>query len=198
MRVLVACEFSGVVRDAFLARGHDAVSADLLPSESGRGPHVVDDVRGLLRRRWDIVLSFPPCTYLCNSGVRWLYRPCGGRDEARWASLRRAARFFGECLAANAPRVVVENPVMHGHARALIGAGPTHTVQPWQFGDHESKRTCLWIRGLPNLRPIVEVRPDGVKTSVHRAPPSADRWRFRSRTFAGIAQAMADQWGIAT
>jgi hypothetical protein len=196
MRVLVACEFSGVVRDAFRARGHDAVSCDLLPSEQC-GPHVTGDVTTILHQGWDMVIAHPPCTYLANSGAKHLYvgqHRENGCDGDRWARLGHAAAFFLGLLRAPAPRIAVENPIMLGHVRRLFGVpAPTQTIQPWQFGHPETKATCLWLKGLPSLRPTHVV--EGREARVHREPPGPDRWRNRSRTFEGIAAAMADQWG---
>jgi hypothetical protein len=192
-RVLVACEFSGVVRDAFIRAGHDAVSVDMLPSESTFGPHIQGDaIAALLLRRWDLVIAHPPCTYLANSGVRWLY---GGKgttpDPKRWAAMQEAAAFFEAFLQTGmADRVAVENPVMHRHAGIRK---PDQFVQPWQFGHGETKATGLWLRNLPPLVPTEVV--EGREQRVHRMPPGPDRWRERSRTFPGIAKAMADQWG---
>ena len=187
MKVLIACEFSGIVRDAFIARGHDAISCDLLPSERP-GPHLVCDARDLKMSRWDLCIAHPPCTYLCNSGVRWLHS-----DPGRWTRLRLAAYFFLVFLHSDCPRVAVENPVMHKHAVELIGRRQDFCVQPYQFGDPETKRTCFWTKNLPPLAPTNVVEP--TKASVHREPPSPDRWKNRSRTFQGIADAMAEQWG---
>jgi hypothetical protein len=196
--VLVACEYSGRVRDAFIRLGHDAVSCDLLPSERP-GPHITGDVLPLLREPWDLVVAFPPCTYLANSGVRWLYGGHGtDRDPVRWALMEEGAAFFRACLDANAPRVAVENPVQHGHAGL---PRPTQTVQPWMFGHPERKATCLWLRGLPPLVPTDDVRARMVGLAksqtdrVHYASPGPDRWKERSRTYQGIADAMADRWG---
>ena len=186
MRVLVACEFSGIVRNAFLSHGHDAVSCDLLPTESP-GPHIQGDARPLLREQWDLVIAHPPCTRLCNSGVRWLH------ERNLWNELDEATGFFLDCLNANTNRVAVENPVMHRHARQRIGRGHDFTVQPWQFGHGETKRTCFWVRGLEPLRPTNLV--DGRVPRVHLSPPSPDRWKHRSTTYRGIADAMAAQWG---
>lgn len=190
MKILVACEFSGRVREAFRALGHDAWSADILPAEDDSRWHIQGDVRPVLRWPWDLVVAHPPCTYLCNSGVRWLYHN-GRKVRARWQSMRAARDFFAECLYANSSRVCVENPVPHRHAEL---PAVSQWVQPWQFGDPESKRTGLWLRGLPCLV-STHAKPALVKQSVHRASPGPERWRERSRTFPGIAQAFAMQWG---
>lgn len=189
MKVLVACEFSGRVRDAFRRRGHRALSCDLLPSESP-GPHFQGDVRRCLDELdWDLIIAHPPCTYLCQSGVRWLHE----RPE-RWDSLVEAVDFFRLFLDADAPRVAVENPIMHGYARDLLdGRRFDFSVQPWMFGDPERKRTCFWTRNLPPLRSTQVVEP--TRSTVHNQWPGPDRWRIRSRTFPGLAEAMADQWG---
>lgn len=196
-RVLVACEFSGTVRDAFLAAGFDAWSCDLLPAERGSNRHIVGDVRDLLGLGWELlIVAHPPCTRLCNSGVRWLTRAPPGRDLAdMWRELDEAAELFSDCWTAPIPHVAVENPIMHHHAKARITAyaPPTQTVQPWQFGHGETKRTCLWLRDLPPLTPTDVVA--GRVARVHRMPQTAQRWRERSRFFPGIAAAMADQWG---
>jgi len=184
---LIACEYSGRVRDAMLAIGVDAVSCDLLPTEV-EGPHIQGDVTEQLQRRWAGVIAHPPCTRLCNSGVRWLH------ERNLWADMREAVVFFGQCLSANAPRVAVENPVMHRHARDLIGPA-AFTVQPWQFGDNFKKRTCFWARGLPPLKPTSTLDGSTAVAEVHRAPPGPNRWKDRSRTYPGIAAAIADQWG---
>ena len=196
MRVLVACEFSGVVRDAFIAVGHDAVSCDLLPTERP-GPHfqgnVLDIIGGLAWGPWDLLIAHPPCTYLANSGVRWLYGGKGTvRDEARWAAMEEAATFFRLLLDASIPRIVVENPIMHRHAGIRK---PDQIIQPWQFGHPETKATCLWLKGLTPLRPTNIV--PGREPRVHHASPGPDRWKERSRTLPGIAAAMAEQWGDA-
>lgn len=187
MTVLVACEYSGRVRDALLARGIDAVSCDLLPTEID-GPHIVGDVTEQLARRWSMVIAHPPCTRLCNSGVRWL------AERDLWADMRAAAAFFMACLNANAPRVAVENPVMHGHAAAIIGK-PSFTCQPWQFGDNAKKRTCFWTRNLPPLVPTSDLDGTNARAECHLASPGPDRWKERSRTYPGIAREIAAQWG---
>lgn len=182
--ILIACEFSGIVRDAFIERGHDAISCDLLPTES-EGPHIQGDVREVLRRRWKMVIGFPPCTYLCNSGVRWLYE-----KEGRWAEMRKSSYFFMNLLDANAHYVAVENPIMHRHTNIRKY---NFSVQPYEFGHGETKRTCFWTKNLPPLVPTNIV--EGRKPRVHYEAPSKDRWKKRSITYPGIAQAMAEQWG---
>lgn len=182
MRVLVACEFSGVVRDAFLALGHDAVSCDLLPSESD-GPHMQGDVLSIINDPgWDLMIAHPPCTHLAVSGARWF------KDKQREQA--EALEFVRALLAAPIPRIALENPVSVISSRIRK---PDQIVQPWQFGHGEVKATCLWLKNLPRLVPTHVV--EGRIARVHRAPPSPDRWKERSRTLAGIATAMADQWG---
>jgi len=197
LRVLVACEFSGVVRRAFAARGHDAWSCDLLPSEDRSNRHITGDARDILGDGWDLLMvAHPPCTRLCNSGVRWLSKPPPGKTaDQMQGELREGAALFSAFWNAPIERVAVENPIMHKHAKALIEnyAEPAQTIQPWQFGHGETKGTCLWLRGLPKLTPTQIV--EGRTARVHRMPPGPDRWKERSRTFAGIAEAMADQWG---
>ena len=189
MRVLVACEYSGVVRRAFDARGHDAWSCDLLPAEDQSNRHIVGDARQLLNDGWDLLVAHPPCTRLCNSGVRWL------AERNLWPDLKDAADLFSDFWNAPIPRVAIENPVMHRHAKALIRnyVEPAQSIQPWQFGHGETKRTCFWLRELPPLTPTNIV--EGRAQRIHRMPPSPDRWKERSRTFTGVAEAMADQWG---
>jgi len=196
LRVLVACEYSGVVRRAFLARGCDAWSCDLLPSEDGSNRHIRGDARDLLHDGWDLLMvAHPPCTRLCNSGVRWLHTPPPGKTAGQMErELREGAALFSAFWNAPIPRVAVENPVMHGHAKRLIEnyAEPAQSIQPWQFGHGETKRTCLWLRGLPPLKPTNVV--EGREQRVHRMPPSPTRWKERSRFYPGIAAAMAEQW----
>ena len=197
MRVLVGCETSGVVRRAFAARDHDVWSCDLLPAEDGSNRHIVGDVRDLLNDGWDLLaVMHPPCTRLCNSGVRWLSVPPPGKTaDQMQAELQEGAALFSACWNAPIERIAVENPVMHRHAKALIVGyqPPAQSVQPWQFGHGETKRTCFWLKGLPPLVPTNIVQ--GREARVHRMPPSADRWKERSRFYPGIAAAMADQWG---
>ena len=197
LRVLIACEFSGTVRDAFLARGHDAWSCDLLPDERGSNRHIQCDAREILDDGWDLLAVFhPPCTRLCNSGVRWLSVPPPGRTRSdMWSELDAAADLFSAFWTAPIERIAVENPVMHRHAKERIRdyAPPAQSIQPWQFGHGETKRTCLWLKNLPTLVPTKIV--EGREARVHRMSPGPDRWRERSRFFTGVAEAMADQWG---
>lgn len=197
MRVLIACEFSGTVRNAFLASGHDAWSCDLLPAEDGSNRHITGDARDHLNDGWDLLMvAHPPCTRLCNSGVRWLSKPPPGRSLAEmWAELDEGAALFSAFWNAPIERICVENPVMHRHAKERIVGyrPPAQSVQPWQFGHGEVKRTCFWLKNLPPLVPTHIV--EGREARVHLAPPSPDRWKERSRFFSGIAAAMADQWG---
>lgn len=207
LRVLVGCETSGVVRRAFAARGHDAWSCDLLAAEDGSNRHFRCDVRELLQPgRWDLLAVFhPPCTRLCNSGVRWLHVPPPGRTKAEmWAELDEGAALFSAVWNAPVPRIAVENPVMHRHAKARIEGyePPAQTVQPWWFGEPAFKATSFYLRGLRPLdptnrlqRPVAGTDEHKAWSKVHRASPGPDRWRERSRTYAGIAEAMADQWG---
>lgn len=215
MNVLIACEFSGIVREAFRALGHNAWSCDLLPSEQP-GSHHVGDALQFIRctpylfdplMHWDLLIAHPPCTYLANSGVRWLY---GGRgtapDATRWAEMAKAAAFYAQLLHAKIPRRAIENPIMHRHAKRLIPR-PTsvvrQNVQPWQFGHRETKNTCLDLVNLPPLIPTDIVGPSpkhgspdyGSWARVHHASPGPERWKERSRSYAGIARAMAQQWG---
>lgn len=183
MKVLVACEFSGRVRDAFIARGHQAVSCDLLPTERP-GPHFQCDVRAVLANGWDLMVAHPPCRFLATSANRW--RNCPGRAE----EVEKALEFVRLLLAAPIPRIAVENP------RSVISSRirrADQLIQPWQFGHGEIKATCLWLKNLPPLEPTLIV--DGREARVHRAVPGPDRWKDRSRTLTGIAEAMASQWG---
>lgn len=181
LRVLVACEFSGVVRDAFRALGHAAMSCDLLPSERP-GPHYQGDVRDVLSDGWDLMVAHPPCTHLAVSGARWF-----AEKQAEQAD---ALAFVRLLLDAPIPRIALENPVSIISSRIRK---PTQVIQPWQFGHGETKATCLWLQNLPALIPTNVV--EGREARVHRMPPGPNRWRERSRTFEGVAAAMAAQWG---
>lgn len=189
MRVLVACEFSGVVRRAFAAAGHDAWSCDLLPAEDG-GPHIQGDALDAVASGWDLMIAHPPCTYLAVSGARWF--------AERKPQQRRALQFFWAMLQSPIPRIAVENPI--GIVSTRIRK-PDQIVQPWQFGHRETKATCLWLKGLPRLVPTDVVGPPrGPEEKrrfacIHRMPPGPNRGRERSRTYEGIALAMAEQWG---
>lgn len=192
MRVLVACEYSGVVRDAFIRAGHDAVSCDLLPSESDFGPHVQGDVRPLLSDGWDLMVAHPPCTHLAVSGAAWFKNKLHEQQEA--------LDFVARLMCAPIPRICIENPV------SVISSQirkPDQIIQPWQFGHTEQKKTCLWLKGLPKLVPTDNVYdammllPKNERERLHYLPPSPDRWKLRSATFPGIAEAMATQWGAA-
>lgn len=187
---LVACEYSGRVRAALRRHGIDAVSVDLLPSEDESKYHMVGDVREYLLEPWDLIIAHPPCTFLANSGVRWLHS-----DISRWPKLFDAAEFFNLCLNANSPRVAVENPVMHKYARALVGWTFDFSCQPWQFGDSAKKRTCFWTKGLPPLNPTSDLTGADARADCHLASPGPDRWKERSRTYQGIADAIVEQWG---
>lgn len=194
MKVLVACEFSGIVRDAFIARGHDAISCDVLPSERP-GPHLEMPIELVRTTDYDLMIAHPPCTYLTNAGVRWLYTggsafPDATFDEARYKLMTQAALFFLDLLHADVPMIAVENPVMHGYAGIRKA---DQIIQPWQFGHGEVKGTGLWLKNLPPLVPTNIV--DGRTPRVHYASPGPNRWKERSRTLQGIADAMADQWG---
>lgn len=207
LKILIGCETSGVMRRAFAARGHDVWSCDLLAAEDGSNRHIRGDVRDYLADGWDLLaVMHPPCTRLCNSGVRWLHVPPPGRTHSEmWAELDEGAALFSACWQAPVPRVAVENPIMHKHARERM---PTdlpkpQIVQPWWFGEPYFKATGFYLRGLPPLTATVKLVPPRPGTNahkawsaIHRAPPGPDRWKLRSRTFAGVAEACADQWGI--
>lgn len=197
LKVLVACEYSGRVREAFRALGHDAWSCDILPSDDNSPHHITGDVSPVLGDGWDLLIAHPPCTYLTNSGVCHLHK-----DPARWPKLFDAADFFALMVNAPVPRIAVENPIMHKYARRLTGAGKaTQIVQPWMFGHTEQKATGLWLKGLMPLRETKNVKAEMMKLSdrerqrMFHLPPSPDRWKIRSTTYQGIADAMAIQWG---
>ena len=181
MRVLIACEFSGVVRNAFRARGHDAWSCDLLPSESP-GNHYQCTVHEVIHQPWDLMIAHPPCTHLAVSGARWFRQKTTEQEQA--------LSFVRYLLRADIPRIALENPVSVISSRIRK---PDQIIQPWQFGHGEVKATCLWLKGLPKLTPTNIV--EGREARVHKMPPGPDRWKERSRTLPGIARAMAEQWG---
>ncbi len=229
LRILVGCEYSGTVRRAFAARGHDAWSCDLLPAVDRSNKHFIGDVRNYLHLGWDLLMvAHPPCTRLCNSGVRWLKEPPtrltaehysaaeiaayrnmdrGQRLAFMWTKLDQGAELFSDLWNAPIERVAIENPVMHLHAKGRIRNYQefAQSVQPYQFGHRETKRTCLWLRGLPPLTHTTpELEQEYLSLSaddrrrwarVHNATPGPGRWAERSKFFDGIADAMADQWG---
>jgi hypothetical protein len=185
LKVLIGCEYSGTVRDAFLARGHEAMSCDLLPTDVP-GPHYQGDLRDVLQYPWDLAIFHPPCTHLSVSGARHFEaKRMDGRQQA-------AVSFFMELARAPIPMIAIENPVC---IMSSLWRKPDQTIQPWQFGHPETKATCLWLKGLPCLVPTDIV--EGREARVHRLPPSPERWKLRSTTYAGIADAMAEQWGNA-
>jgi hypothetical protein len=196
VRVLVACEYSGTVRDAFLARGHDAVSCDLLPTDAP-GPHYQGPVQDIISERWDLMIAHPPCTYLSVSGMHWTTR--GLRDPQLTED---ALEFVRMLMCAPVPRIAIENPVSVISTRIRK---PDQIITPSQFGHDASKKTCLWLQGLPLLRPTQLVEPriiggrkrwgNQTDSGQNRLSPSPDRWKIRSATYPGIAAAMADQWG---
>ena len=197
MEILIACEYSGIVRDAFIKKGHNAISCDILPTESP-GPHYQGNVLDILYNDWDMIIAHPPCTYLSNSGVCHLYT-----DITRWEKLDKAADFFNLFLDHPCKKVAIENPIQHKYARErLKNRKYTQIVQPYHFGHLETKRTCLWLKGLSPLKKTNDVKeefdklPDNQKQRLHYLPPSKDRAKLRSKTFSGIADAMADQWGV--
>ena len=180
MKVLVACEFSGTVRDAFVRAGHDAMSCDLLPSDT-EGKHYQGDVRDILNRGWDLMIAHPPCTHLAVSGARWF--------KEKQTEQQEALEFVRVLMDAPIERIAIENPISIISTRIRK---PDQIIQPWMFGHGETKATCLWLKNLPKLTPTDIV--DGREQRIHKMPPSPDRWKERSKTFQGIANAMADQW----
>jgi len=196
MKVLIACEYSGTVRDAFTRAGHYAASCDLLPSESPLGDHYQCDVLDIIDHGWDLMIAHPPCTYLCSSGLHW-----NKRRPERARQTEEALAFVVQLLEAPIARIALENPI--GCISTRIRP-PEQIVQPYQFGHDASKATCLWLKGLPLLTPTKHMPPrlvDGRKrwgnqtdSGQNKLPPSADRWKIRSETYQGIADAMAKQW----
>jgi site-specific DNA-cytosine methylase len=184
VRVLIACEYSGAVRDAFIRGGHEAMSCDLLPTEVP-GPHYEGDVRDVLDYPWDLMIAHPPCTHLSVSGAKhFQVKRMDGRQQA-------AVSFFMALARSPIPRIAIENPVC---IMSSMWRKPDQVIQPWQFGHGETKATCLWLKGLQRLTPTNVV--EGREARVHQMPPGPNRWKERSRTFDGIAAAMAGQWGM--
>lgn len=181
MKVIIACEFSGIVRDAFASKGHDAWSCDLLPSERP-GKHIQKDVLEIINERWDLMIAHPPCTHLAVSGARWF--------KDKYYEQREAVYFFMDLINAPIPKICVENPIS---IMSTEYRKPDQIIQPWMFGHPETKATCLWLKDLTKLVPTNIV--EGRTPKVHYQSPGPDRWKNRSRTLDGIARAMADQWG---
>lgn len=195
MKILVACEYSGTVRDAFKKLGHDAWSCDLLQTDKP-GNHFNCDVRDVLSKDWDLLIGHPPCTFLCNSGVCHL-----DTDKTRWKKMEEGARFFKMLWDSPIKKKCIENPIMHKYAKEIIGVSQSQIIQPYQFGHMETKATCLWLDNLPLLVPTDNVKeemmklPKNKRQRLHYLPPSPDRWKLRSLTYQGFADAMAAQWG---
>lgn len=195
MKVLVACEFSGIVREAFKAQGHDAWSIDLLPTEI-KGQHLEANVLDYLYDGWDLMIAHPPCTYLTVSGNKWFKPEYANRFPQRKEKRQEAINFFMKLINAPIPKICVENPI---GVMSTVYQKPTQIIQPWQFGHPETKATCLWLKGLPELKPtnIVSLPTDKrQRMRLHYLPKTPDRWKERSRTFKGIAKAMVEQWGV--
>jgi hypothetical protein len=193
MRVLVACEYSGRVRDAFIAKGHEAMSCDLLPTEAV-GPHYQGDVRDVLDYPWDLMIAHPPCTDLSVSGAAWFEK------KKMNGSQQMSASFFMMLAKCDIPRIAIENPIC---IMSRLWRKPDQIIQPWMFGHMEQKATCLWLKNLPVLHATNDVKaqmmelPKNKRERLHYLPPSDDRWKLRSETFQGIADAMAEQWWTA-
>lgn len=182
MKVLIACEFSGIVRDEFRKLGHDAWSCDLLPSEGENIHHIIGNVENYLDDRWNLLIAHPPCTHLAVSGARWFKEKINEQNDA--------LKFVKILLNSKINKIALENPI------SIISSKirkPDQIIQPWQFGHGETKATCLWLKNLPKLIPTNIV--EGRESRIHKEPPGPDRWKNRSRTFKGIAEAMANQWG---
>lgn len=191
MKLLVACEFSQVVTQAFRNEGHEAYSCDILPTQGNPNWHIQDDVMNHLEDGWDLMIGHPSCQYLCNSGVHLLHK-----DESRWGELKKASEFFKSLLNCGIDKICIENPIPHRY-----GELPKYTqiIHPWQFGEDASKSTCLWLKNLPKLIPTNIIKKERYSNQTpsgqNNLPPGKDRWKIRSRTYQGIAVAMANQWG---
>jgi len=205
VNILIACEESGTVRDAFIEKGHNAISCDILKTSSP-GPHIQGDIKHLLKYEWDLIVAHPPCTYLCNSGVSWLKKDTSlyVNDDVqwvnryRWLEMEKAVKFFKTIQKAKCEKICIENPIPHKYG---IGKTYTQLIQPYQFGHTERKATCLWLKGLPLLKETKNVKeemlklPKSISQRLHYMSPGQERSKLRSKTFQGIADAMADQWG---
>lgn len=182
MKILIACEYSGTVRDAFALHGHEVMSCDLLDTDSP-GPHYKGDVFDIINNGWDLMVAHPPCTHLAVSGARWF--------KDKHEEQKEAIDFFMKLVNADIDKIAVENPISIMSTRYRK---PDQIIQPWQFGHGETKATCLWLKNLPLLEPTNIV--EGREARIHKMPPSADRWKLRSKTYSGIAKAMAEQWSL--
>lgn len=202
-KILIACEYSGVVRDAFIRLGYDAISCDIIPTISP-GPHIQAEVQTVIHRQWDLIIAHPPCTYLCNSGVAHLFDENGDAIEPRWDALDSACEFFNLFLHCECRRVLIENPIPHKYAVERLICNYHQKIQPYQFGHTETKSTCLWLKGLPKLKDTNNVKEATMKLPIyerqrmHWLPPSKDRGLQRSITYLGIAEAIAFQYGPLT
>ena len=189
MKIIVACEFSGIVRDAFTERGHDTVSCDLLPTER-LGKHIQGDALEILNDGWDMMIAHPPCTYLTVSGNKWFKPEYRDKYPDRLEQREHSIQFFMSLVDAKVDKICIENPI---GIMSTKYRKPDQIIQPWQFGHGETKATCLWLKNLPRLEPTNIV--SGREQRLHKLPPKKDRWKERSRTYTGIADAMATQWG---
>ena len=190
MKVLVACEFSQIVTKSFRDKGHEAFSCDILPTEGNPDWHYKCDISKVIGNGWDLMIAHPPCTYLSNSGVRWLYE-----QEGRKGKMILGAKWFKTLLDCNIPKIAIENPIMHKYAVDIIGRRQDQIIHPWMFGENESKAVCLWLKNLPKLEAEVLIKPEKLEQRVWKMGPSPERQKERSRFFKGIADAMAAQWG---
>ncbi len=192
MRVLIACEHSGVVRDAFIKQGHDAMSCDLLPTDAP-GPHYQGNVFDVIDAQWDLMIAHPPCTDLAVSGAAWF------KQKKQNGSQAASISFFMKLAKSDIPRIAIENPVC---IMSSLWRKPDQIIQPYMFGHMETKATCLWLKGLPPLKPTNDLKektmalPEKERMRLHYLPPGPDRWKERSKTFQGIADAMAEQWSM--
>ena len=190
MKILIACEYSGRVRDAFIAQGHDAISCDLLPTERV-GPHYQGNVFDIINDGFDLMVAHPPCTDLAVSGAAWFAK------KRADGSQQKSIEFFMALANANIPKICIENPI---GIMSTLWRKPSQIVQPWMFGHPESKATCLWLKGIPlliptkNVKPEMELLPRNKQMRMHYLPPSPNRWKIRSETYQGIADAMAERW----
>lgn len=190
MKVLIGFEFSQTICQAFRNKGHEAYSCDLLPTDGNPEWHIQDNVFNIINENWNLAVFHPPCTFLCNSGVRWLHT-----EKGRWHKMEEATKLFKQLLDAPIPKIAIENPVMHKYSLELIGHKYDQIIHPWMFSDHTtSKATCLWLKNLPLLRPDKFLPKEQRTYEIHKASPGPNRWKIRSKTFLGVAEAMSNQW----